>query len=740
MRRVLSATFLLLGCSAGGSAWGQSAATSADAAAPSPESADRTRAFHFENDIVPIFSRFGCNSSGCHGKAEGQNGFKLSVFGFDPAADRAALLQEGRGRRIFPPAPERSLLLMKASGGVPHGGGVRIRRGSGEYRTLRDWIAAGAPAGDPNAPRVVLLEVSPKEQTLAMGGTQQLTAVAVYSDGRRVDVTDHTRFQSNAEALARVDEFGLVTAGDVPGDVAVMAAYMGAVDVFRAIVPRPDEVAPFPPPPTRNFIDELVDAKLRKLNIVPSGMCDDATFLRRAHLDLVGTLPTADETRSFLADAHPERRGRLVDALLQRPEFADYQALKWSDLLRVDRQVLGHKTAFAYYQWIRRSFAENKPWNEFVREIVTAEGPLAEAPAGALYKVAKSPGEMAGTLSQVFLGVRIECAQCHHHPFDRWSQTDYFGMQAYFTPLQFKPAAGGEMLASLSNPVVTHPRSGEAIHAHPLGTANPAESPPGDRRRELAAWMTSPENPWLARAFVNRVWAQLTGRGLVEPVDDFRLTNPPTNPELLDALARRFIESGWNVRELYRTIAASRTYQLSTTPNQTNLRDEQNHSRALLKRLDAEVLLDAICQTTGVPEKFDGVPAGARAIELWDSQVPHYFLKLFGRPMRATPCECERVVEPSVGQVLHVLNSSEIQSKLSHEGGRVAEFLRRWPSPADDEKLLEELYLTFLSRQPTKDERTATLQYLQRHGNRRRQAAEDVAWSLLNSVEFLFNH
>jgi len=702
--------------------------------------ARRPRRYHFENDIVPIFSRFGCNSGGCHGKAEGQNGFKLSVFGFDPAADWKALVSESRGRRLNPAAPDRSLLLTKISGRVPHGGGVRIGRGSAEYRTLRGWIAAGMPLGDPNAPRVVSLKVSPSERQLAMKASQQLRVVATYSHGRQVDVTAHAKFQTNNDTRAKVDEFGLVTAGESPGEAAIMAAYMGAVDVFRTFIPQPTLKTPgVSKTPgvlsVRNFIDRHVDAKLAKLNIASSGLSDDATFLRRAYLDLIGTLPTSAEARTFLGDERKDKRRRLVDALLKRPEFADYWALKWADLLRVDRQALGHKAAYEYYKWLRDSIAGNKRYDRFVSELLTAEGPLRDAPAGYFYKVVPKPGDRASTLSQVLLGVRIECAQCHHHPFDRWSQTDYFGMQAYFTQVGFKKSPRGEMLTAKPQAATKHPRTQAVVFAHPLGTTNPKTSPAGDRRKLLAKWMTSPRNPWFAKNLVNRVWAHLLGRGIVEPVDDVRSTNPPSNPELLDALAKDFIAGGYDVHQLIRRITDSRTYQLSSHSNPGNQRDEQNHSRQLFKRLEAEVLLDAVCQVTGVPEKFDGVPAGYRAIQLWDSHVPHEFLKLFGRPVRASACECERSAAPSVSQVLHVLNSPHLHGKLSHAGGRIARLVARH---ADDGKLVDELYLTIYSRFPTKAERSATTKYLREHKANRRRAGEDVAWSMMNTVEFLF--
>jgi len=695
------------------------------------------RQFNFENDIVPILSKFSCNASGCHGKAEGQNGFKLSVFGFDPEADFAALTQEARGRRTFLTVPERSLLLTKAAGDVPHGGGIRIPKNSDDYITLRDWIAAGQSFGQPTDPHIVRIEVSPRERQMKFRSQQQLRVVATYSDGRQADVTPHARFQSNNEGLGSVDELGLITTGEVPGEVAIMASYMGPVDVFTVLLPRPETIAAYPEFAAHNFIDRHVDQKLRKLNILPSGAASDADFLRRVFLDIIGTLPTPEEARAFLADTRPDRRSRLVDQLLERPEYADYWALKWSDVLRVNRLTLGHKRAYAYYRWIREQLAANVPYDQFCRAILTAEGPLSEAPAGSLFKVVTRPGDMASTVSQVFLGVRIECAQCHHHPFDRWSQTDYLGMQAFFTQVSFKGAANQEVLVAAGQGGTTHPRTGAVVFAHPLGETMPADQPAGDRRQLLADWMTSPENPWFARNLANRLWAHFLGRGIVEPVDDMRLTNPPTNPELLDALAQHLVEQKYDVKALIRAITASRTYQLSSTPNATNERDDQNYSRALFKRLDAEVLFDAVCQTTGIHDKFQGVPSGVRAIQLWDSQVAHYFLKLFGRPTRTTACECERTVEPSVAQVLHVMNSPEIQAKLSHEGGRLHALVR---SLHDDAQLVEELYLLFYSRFPTEDERRSAVAYLQSHAENRRQAAEDIAWSMMNTSEFLFNH
>ncbi len=698
--------------------------------------ATRPRAIHFENDVEPILSRFGCNGAGCHGAAEGQNGFRLSVFGFDPAADFAAIVKEARGRRVLHGAPQASLILLKAAGAVPHGGGVRIPPGTPEYETLRDWIAAGTPVGDPRAPRVVSIRVEPRQRVLAMKGRQQLRVIARYGDGREIDATAHARFQTNQEGLASVAADGLVSAGDVPGEVAVMASYMGAVDVFRALIPRPQKVDPYPAFPPRNFIDALVVARLRSLNIAPSDVADDAEYLRRVYLDVIGTLPTAAEARRFFADRRPDKRARLVDELLERPEYADYAALQWSDLLRVDRQALGHKRAYAFYRWIRDSFATNKPMDQFARELLTAEGPLEENAPAAFYKVSSKPGETASTLAQVFLGVRIACAECHHHPFDRWATSDYYGMQAFFQPLGVRPSARGEAVLAAGDPETKNPRTGEAIAPHALGGAALPKTA-GDRRKLLAGWMTAPDNPWFALNLANRTWAHFFGRGLIDPVDDVRDTNPPSDPELLDALARHLLAAKFDIKALIRTITASRSYQLSSRPNSTNEKDVSGFSRAYFRRIDAEVLLDMVSQTTGVAERFGGTTPGTRAMQLWDSKANHYFLKLFGRPQRLSACSCERIHEPSVAQVLHLLNAPEIQAKLAHDHGRVARLVR---DQNDDQAVVEELYLTFYSRLPTSDETAVGVAHLRRDPAQRRQAAEDLAWSLMNTLEFVFNH
>jgi hypothetical protein len=710
-----------------------SAGAAAAAGGPSPAA----RGFNFDRDITPIWSRFGCNASGCHGKAEGQNGFKLSVFGYDPKADYDAIVKEGRGRRVSLASPDRSLVLLKASGVIPHGGGVRLPVGSEPYNLVRDWIAAGVPCGNADDPVVERITLSPIERVVALHSTHPLRVTAVYTDGREVDVTGLAQFQSNNDALAKVDEHGLVTIGEVPGQAAVMARFMGQMAVFRALIPRPQKIEKYPELVEVNFIDKLVGDQLRKLNIVPSGVADDAEFLRRVYLDVIGTLPTADEARRFLAVPRPDRRAKLVDDLLDRPEYADLWTMKWADLLRVDRQALGARDAFAYYSWIQDNLAANAPADRMARELLTAEGPQADAAQAGFYKAIAARGAQAAAVSQVFLGVRIACAECHHHPYDRWSTADYYGMAAFFQNLNFKPGRDGPSLCAEGVAEAKNPRTGQAYPAHALAEPAPTTSEPGDRRRELADWLTSPENPWFARNLANRLAAHFFGRGLVEPVDDVRATNPPTNPQLLDAMARHLVDSKFDMKALIRAITASRVYQTSSKPNETNGRDEQNYSRALFKRMPAEVLLDAVSQTTGVAEKFPGAAAGTRAVQLWDSDVSHYFLKLFGRPVRKSSCECERTVDASVAQILHLMNAPQLQAKLAHESGRVATIVRTIP---DDRALIDELYLTFLSRPPSTDERRYALEYLSTRTAERRKAAEDLAWSLMNTLEFVFNH
>ena len=694
-------------------------------------------AVDFSHDVKPLLSRLGCNGASCHGKAEGQNGFKLSVFGNDPRGDYQSIIKEGRGRRISQAAPQDSLFLRKATGEVGHGGGVRIQTGSRAYKVLVDWIQEGLVYEEEDRPNLLTLRMEPERKVLPFGGQQPLKVIASYADGHEADVTWQAVFHSNDVGMAKVDQQGQVTIGGSIGQTAVMARFQGKVSVFQAIVPRPGPKANLQARPVFNFIDKQVDQHLARLNVHPSGLADDATYLRRVYLDLIGTLPTANETEAFLKDKRKDKRAQLVQGLLTRPEFTEYWALKWSDLLRVDRLALGHENAFAYYGWIRDAVRENRPLDKWTRELLTAEGPLSDQPSGFFYKVAAKPGEMAAMTSQIFLGVRITCAECHQHPYDQWTQQDYHGMRGFFEQVKYKKLGSIEALLAEGNPQGKHPRTGEPVYPYALGTVMPDAAPEGDRRRALAEWMTKSDNPWFARNLANRLWAHFMGRGLVEPVDDLRATNPPSNPELLDGLAKALIQSKYDLQEMIKLITGSRTYQLSSEPNQTNELDERNYSRAFLRRLPAEVLLDAVSQVTGVEEKFHGVPSGTRAIELWDSQVQHYFLKLFGRPARASVCECERAVGASMAQALHLMNSPQLESKLNHAGGQVAQLTRRHK---DDVVLAQQLYLTVFNRMPSKMEQERVVQHLGSRRFHRQKAAEDLVWAMMNSMEFIFNH
>jgi hypothetical protein len=696
----------------------------------------QTRVLHFRNDILPMLSKMGCNSSACHAKAEGQGGFKLSVFAFDPVFDHASLTVAKRGRRVFSAAPEHSLFLRKATGAISHGGGKRLSRDSREYELLRQWVAAGAGYGPPDAPRLVGVEVQPKGRQLEMEGHQRLRLLAHYSDGQVVDVTRFGRFQTNNEMIASVDAEGQVTAGEVPGQVAVMVSYMGEIDTFQGLVPNSRELSGSGPWPETNFVDHHVNNQLRKLRIEPSGRCSDSEFLRRVYLDLIGTLPDAAEARTFLRDERPEKRALLVEELFRRPEYADYWTMRWADMLRVDRGKLGTEGAYAFSQWIHQRISRNESLARVAWNLLTAEGALVDVPQANFYKVASSPEEVARTVSQVMLGVRIACAQCHHHPYDRWSQADYYGMVDFFASVTTHETARGEAVFEIGNKITRHPRTGDPVKAHPLGVSEPMDYQDVHPRKVLADWTTSPENPWFAQNMANRLWAYLLGRGIIEPVDDVRESNPATNAPLLGALTDYLVEKQFDAQALIRVIVASATYQRTSSTTESNRRDNSNYSHSSMKRLEAEVLFDMVCQTTGVEEKFYGMPAGYRAIQLWDSKIQHYFLKLFGRPVRETACTCERGTEPSISQVLHLLNAPSIEAKISHEGGQVA---RLAATISDTDRLVDELYLTFFARFPTKTERLQGMDYINKIAVDQRTGTEDLAWSLMNSIEFVFN-
>jgi len=581
------------------------------------------------------------------------------------------------------------------------------------------------------------MRIDPPETVLGFDQNQTLKVLARTGDGREEDVTWLAMFHSNNPALAEVEETGTFKTGSTIGQAAVMARFAGQIAVHQVTVPRPGTQNYFKDPAETSGIDRLVNKNLRRLNLIPSEKVDDAGFLRRVTLDVIGRLPSPAESVGFLEDKTPNKREKLVDRLLERPEYADLWALKWSDILRVDRRSLGHANAFAYYEWIHQAMETNLGLDQFARQLLEAEGPLTQNPAGFFFKVTKTSGEMAATASQALLGIRITCAECHQHPYDRWTQADYHGMRAFFSQVAYKKVGLEEALFAEGPLKTIHPRTKEVLYAHPLGTPMPEDDPAGDRRQALANWLVAPENPWFARNMANRIWAHFLGRGLVEPIDDVRASNPPSNPDLLELLTQFLKEQHFDQKSLIRAVVASDAYQRSSAPNDTNTSDELNFSRALFRRLPSEILLDAICDITGVPEKFTGVPAGRRAVQLWDSEQQSYFLKLFGRPMRTTACVCERSSSSGVSQSLHFINSANLQVKLSHADGNIA----RWLSSAkEDSALVDALYIACFSRRPNGEERAEGIGYLRNRANRRQEAAEDLAWSLLNTLEFVFNH
>jgi hypothetical protein len=702
---------------------------------------------HFANQVVPIFTKLACNSGGCHGKASGQNGFRLSLLGFEPAVDYETIVLEARGRRVFPASPPHSLLLRKAAGQVPHGGGRKLEPESAEYRLIARWIAEGMPVGSAEEPTVARIEVYPEAKTLRAGDRQQLAVTAIHTDGRREDVTRWSQFQTNDPEVATVEETsGRVEARSYSGQAAIMARYQGQVAVFRATVPLgppTDSARSFA---TAGFVDDLVRKQWLALGLDPSEPCTDAEFLRRASLDITGTLPTAEQVQTFRADPDPDKRRILVDRLLESPDYASYFASRWADLLRNKRdgnaQLQADTHRFA--DWLRDRLATNEPYDRIVNEILTARGSSDANPAVLWTGRLRTPDAFVDDVGQVFLGMRLQCARCHHHPFEVWAEDDYYGVAAFFARVGRKtePGSGrgaGESIHVARTGTVAHPKTGQVVPARGLGSAAQARIEPGsDPRAALASWLTAADNPFFARAIVNRYWAHFFGRGLVEPIDDMRVTNPPANPELLDALAADFIASGYDLKHLIRTLATSRVYGLSSVPTELNAGDRQSYARRYPKRLPAEVLLDAIGRVSGSPPTFAGLPPGTRAIELPDESVASSFLDTFGRPRRDSACECERVGSASLGQSLALLNSAEIQARIGAAGG-LAETLAQADGPSDDIKI-SSLFWSAFGREPTGTERAAALDHLSRHDSgRRREAFEDLLWALVNAKEFQFS-
>jgi hypothetical protein len=723
---------------------------------------DKPEEWSFRNHVLAVFAKAGCNGGACHGALAGKGGFRLSLRGYDPATDHQTIVTQARGRRIELADPGRSLILSKPTGALPHKGGLRFDTDSREYQVIADWIAAGAQPPSDDDPTVERVEILPEAVQLSVGDEQDFIARAHYSDGRVEDVTRWVNFSSSNEAVARVDRDGKVSVIG-PGAGAVTGWFASRTVISRITCAFPNDIPEevYARQPRRNFIDEQVMAKLSELRLQPSTGCSDGEFVRRVYLDVIGTLPTPTEVREFLADGTEGKRDRLIEALLARPEFVDYWAYRWSDVLLVSGNRLRPKGVKAYYEWIRNEVAENTPWDEFARKIVTSTGGSIENGATNFFALHQDPENMAENVSQAFLGLSIACAKCHNHPLEKWTNSQYYEFANLFSRVRakgwggdYRSGDGVRTLYVVPTGELIQPLTGKAQPPTPLdGEPLPFEATE-DRRLHLANWLTAPENPYFARAVTNRVWANFFGVGLVEQVDDLRLSNPASNDVLLADSAQYLIDHDFDLKSLMRAILQSNTYQRSSVPLEGNREEHRFYSRYYPKRLMAEVLLDAVSQVTDVPTPFThiGFPGGdrqetkeyalgTRAIQLHDAAVESYFLKTFGRNDRLITCECERSDEPSMVQVLHIANGDTINEKLKTKENRISKLLAAGHS---DEELTDEIFLQILSRFPTAAEKTGVVELLEQtpadDADERRLVVEDIFWSLLSTREFLFNH
>lgn len=713
----------------------------------------------FRNHVQSVLTKYGCNSGACHGAAAGKNGFRLSLRGYDPEFDFNAITRHARGRRVVPSDPARSLLLTKPTGTVPHKGGIKFDSKSKEYRVLAEWIASGQPAPKKNDARIQQLEVLPKQASLKPGMTEQIVVLAHFNDGHVEEVTPWVKFSSSNESVAQVDQLGKVSVTG-SGEGAITAWYLAQNAIATVTVPFENKISAklFNDAEKANFIDELILQKLQQLNIPPSPQSSDSEFLRRVYLDTIGTLPTEKEVRTFLSDDSGDKRAKMIDQLLERSEFVDYWAYRWSDLLLVTGERLRPQAVQAYYNWVRKNVEKNTPWDEFARQVMLARGSSLKNGAVNFYALHQDPLAMAETTSMAFLGMSINCARCHDHPLEKWTNDDYYGMASLFARVRSK-GWGGDFRSGDGNRTVFLADSGEVIQPR---IADPQKPRPldgvaidfnynGDRREVLADWLTSPENPYFTKAIVNRVWANYMGVGIVENVDDLRLTNPPSNPELFDRLAAFLIENDYNLKELMRLILNSKTYQRTSKPVRGNESETRFYSRYYPRRLKAEVLLDAFSLATNVPTDFKKskqsgggridvkIEKGTRAIQLADSSIVSYFLETFGRPERLNTCECERSDEPSMTQVLHIMNGGTLNQKLMASNCRPKESLNANKALY---RVVEEAYLVSLSRFPSNREMSELLAILNdaKDPKEKSVVVEDLYWSLLSSKEFLFNH
>jgi hypothetical protein len=707
----------------------------------------------FVRDVEPILSRVGCNQGTCHGSANGKNGFKLSLRGYDPEYDYDALINDLSGRRFNRVAVDQSLMLLKPTGEVPHEGRQAIQPGSRYYHLLRQWIAEGTKYEDPAKTRVQRLEVFPADVELDLPGrAQQLLVLAHYPDGSTREVTREVIFSSNNTEVARVKD-GLVT-GLRRGEAAVLVKYEGVYATKEVTVMGDRTGFAWSNPPEYNFIDKHVNTKLQRVRTLPSGLCTDEEFLRRVYLDLTGQPPGADKVRAFIKDESDSRakRAKLVDDLLASPDYVKAWANKWADLLQCNSENLGQKGVWVFRDWIRQSIEQNKPYDQFVRELILAEGSSYRNPAVNYYRALREPGKIAEDVSQTFLGTRFNCNKCHDHPFEKWTQNQYYEFGAYFARVAIKrgtlgsdvingftgyqqTVAGEEIVyRNYNGGEVKHPKNARDMKPKvPYGEANAATGD-GDRREAFAAWLTSKENPLFAKSMANRTWSYFFGRGIIDPVDDIRGSNPPSNAALLDALTEQFVADKFDTRKLMRLICNSRTYQLSIIRNQWNEDDKINFSHATPRRLSAEQMLDAIDVATGTRPKVGPMPAGMRSVEAPDGLVAgNDFLALFGRPKRQSACECERTSNVTLSHAMNLINGSTIGDAVQSGDNRVKKIVE---AESDDHKVVEEIYLSVLNRFPTAKE-TAAIDF--KAGGTRLEVAQDLTWALLNSPAFLFN-
>jgi hypothetical protein len=703
--------------------------TVAQAGAPRPVS--------FRLDVMPIFMKAGCNSGSCHGAARGKDGFMLSLFGYDPDGDFHRITREQPGRRIDLAMPQASLLVEKAVGAVPHTGGKLFEADGFMYDDIVEWIANSTPKDPEDVATCTSIELYPPQGVLdGEGETQQMTVLGKYSDGTLRDVTPLALFQSNNSVSADVNDAGLVTAG-ARGEAFVMARFSTHTVVSQFIVlPKGLEYEQQPFEPV-NYIDQMVAAKLNKLRIHPSEQCDDETFLRRVTIDLIGLVPTTEEYAAFLADESPDKRAKKIDELLERREFTDLLVSKWAEWLamRSSNQV-PYKSIVLYYQWLSEQIAADVPLDEMVKTLLSSDGGTFSAPQTNFYQLERDQLKVAENVAQIFMGMRIQCAQCHNHPFDRWTQDDYYNFAAFFSQVGRKRAEDyrEQIIFNRGGGEVRHPVTGQNAVPVFLGGEQP-DVQGKDRREVVANWLASSENPYFARNFTNRIWAHFFGIGIIEPVDDVRVSNPPSNPELLDALSSKFTESGYNIKQLVREICNSKTYQLSTLRNESNMTDELNFAHQTIRRIKAESMLDIISQVTHTKDKFRGLPLGAKATQIADGATSSYFLTTFGRAERTTVCSCEVKMEPTLSQALHLMNGDTVNAKMQ-QGGVLKELQDAQLEPT---AAIERLYIQTLSRKPTQKEVDALLPMFA-EGSDQKQALEDTFWALLNSREFLFNH